>query len=106
MWQGFFEDTTHRVNLLNSDKSFKAGIQRKQTEQDEVKAAWNKSLQDRMFRNLSLGSIHMISAFYLANDVVIGRVKIAEKSNKITAIPELLKLLNISGYFITIDAMG
>ncbi len=48
----------------------------------------------------------MVSAFCAANDVVIGQVKTAEKSNEITAIPELLKLLDISGCLVRIDAMG
>jgi predicted transposase YbfD/YdcC len=48
----------------------------------------------------------MVSAFCAANDVVIGQVKTAEKSKEITAIPELLKLLNISGCLVTIDSMG
>ena len=52
------------------------------------------------------GAIHMVSAFCAANEVVIGQVKTAEKSNEITAIPELLKLLDISGCLVTIDAMG
>ncbi|MBO1520646.1 ISAs1 family transposase [Oceanisphaera sp. DM8] len=50
--------------------------------------------------------IHMVSAFSTANKVVLGQVKTAEKSNEITAIPELLELLNIRGCLITIDAMG
>ncbi len=52
------------------------------------------------------GAIHMVSAFATANQVVLGQVKIEAKSNEITAIPELLKLLEIKGYIATIDAMG
>ena len=48
----------------------------------------------------------MVSAFSAANQVVLGQVKTAEKSNEITAIPELLNLLNINGCLVTIDAMG
>ncbi len=47
----------------------------------------------------------MVSAFSAANQVVIGQVKTSEKSNEITAIPELLKLLDIRGCLVTIDAM-
>ncbi len=53
-----------------------------------------------------LGAIHMVSAFSTANNVVLGQVKTEEKSNEITAIPELLKLLDIRGCIVTIDAMG
>ena len=48
----------------------------------------------------------MVSAFAAANGVVLGQVKTEEKSNEITAIPELLELLEIKGCLITIDAMG
>jgi len=51
-------------------------------------------------------AIHMVSAFATANSVVLGQVKVDEKSNEIKAIPELLDLLAIKGCMITIDAMG
>jgi predicted transposase YbfD/YdcC len=51
-------------------------------------------------------AIHMISAWASSNQVVLGQLKTEEKSNEITAIPHLLKLLDISGCIITIDAMG
>ncbi|GAB2604107.1 hypothetical protein GCM10026986_33880 [Nitrincola alkalisediminis] len=48
----------------------------------------------------------MISAFCVESCMVIGQLRIAEKSNEITAIPELLKLLEIRGCLVTLDAMG
>ena len=51
-------------------------------------------------------AIHMISAWASSNQVVLGQLKTEEKSNEITAIPILLKLLDISDCIITIDAMG
>ena len=51
-------------------------------------------------------AIHMVSAFATANHLVLGQVKTGEKSNEITAIPELLEVLDIGGCTITIDAMG
>jgi predicted transposase YbfD/YdcC len=50
--------------------------------------------------------IHMVSAWACENNLVLGQVKTAEKSNEITAIPELLDILNVAGNTITIDAMG
>lgn len=52
------------------------------------------------------GAIHVVSAWATANHLVLGQQKVAEKSNEITAIPELLRLLDIGGCIITIDAMG
>jgi predicted transposase YbfD/YdcC len=52
------------------------------------------------------GAIHMISAWACANALVLGQLKVDGKSNEITAIPQLLKLIEISGCLVTIDAMG
>ncbi|MFT5684787.1 MAG: putative transposase YbfD/YdcC [Myxococcota bacterium] len=51
-------------------------------------------------------AIHMVSTFAAQNHVVIGQVKTEEKSNEITAIPQLLKLLALEGCLVTLDAMG
>ena len=50
--------------------------------------------------------VHMVSAWASENNLVLGQVRVNEKSNEITAIPELLDKLMISGNIITIDAMG
>ncbi|PSS38159.1 ISAs1 family transposase, partial [Escherichia sp. MOD1-EC5451] len=52
------------------------------------------------------GAIHVISAFSIMHRLVIGQIKADEKSNEITAIPELLNMLDIKGKIITTDAMG
>ena len=51
-------------------------------------------------------AIHMVSAFAARQRLVLGQVKVAEKSNEILAIPKLLDMLAIEGAIITIDAMG
>lgn len=51
-------------------------------------------------------AIHVVSAFAAHRRLVLGQVKVAEKSNEISAIPKLLELLTIDGTVITIDAMG
>ena len=48
----------------------------------------------------------MVSAFAARQRLVLGQVKVAEKSNEITAIPKLLDMLAIEGAIVTIDAMG
>ena len=57
-------------------------------------------------RNRGKKAIHMVSAWAAENSLVLGQVKTDEKSNEITAIPELLRLLDINGCIVTIDAMG
>lgn len=51
-------------------------------------------------------AIYMLSAWAEENEIVLGQRKVDEKSNEITAIPELLKILAISGCIVTIDAIG
>jgi predicted transposase YbfD/YdcC len=51
-------------------------------------------------------AIHMVSAWATANCISLGQVVVDAKSNEITAIPELLKILELSGCLVTIDAMG
>ena len=51
-------------------------------------------------------AIQMVSAWATANHLVLGQVKVDDKSNEITAIPELLGLLDVAGCVVTIDAIG
>jgi predicted transposase YbfD/YdcC len=51
-------------------------------------------------------AIHMVSAFAARQRLVLGQVKVAEKSNEIIAIPKILDMLAIEGAIVTIDAMG
>jgi predicted transposase YbfD/YdcC len=50
--------------------------------------------------------IHMVSAFAARQRLVLGQVKVAEKSNEISAIPKILTMLAIEGAIVTIDAIG
>ena len=48
----------------------------------------------------------LVSAWASANTLTLGQVKTEEKSNEITAIPQLLQMLELKGCIVTIDAMG
>jgi len=50
--------------------------------------------------------VHMVSAWASENNLVLGQVKVSEKSNEITAIPKLLEVLALKDTIVTIDAMG
>ncbi len=65
-----------------------------------------KTLRHSYDRSSNKSAIHMVSAWTSKNKVVIGQIKTDEKSNEITAIPKLLKALEIKGCIVTIDAMG
>ena len=57
-------------------------------------------------RKKGLGALHSVSVWASEFGLSLGQVACAEKSNEITAIPELLRLVDIKGAIITIDAMG
>ena len=104
------DDTYRRVLSALSPSAFEAAFQR-----------WIQTLVSNVvgdvipidgkrirgaFRCDSENIIHQVSAWSCQHQLVLGQVKTDDKSNEITAIPELLKLLDIEGATITLDAMG
>jgi predicted transposase YbfD/YdcC len=71
-----------------------------------VLAVDGKTLRRSHDRNTGLGALHSVSVWVSEYGLSLGQVACAEKSNEITAIPELLRLVDIKGAIITIDAMG
>lgn len=72
----------------------------------EVIAIDGKTLRHSYDKGKDKGAIHMVSAWATNSRLVLGQCKVEEKSNEITAIPELIKVLDIAGCLVTIDAMG
>lgn len=72
----------------------------------EVVAIDGKTLRHSYDARAGQGAIHMVSAWATENRLVLGQVKVDDKSNEITAIPELLKVLSLNGCIVTIDAIG
>ena len=77
-----------------------------QMTQGQIVPIDGKMLRRSHDKTLGKKAIHMVSAWAAENRVVLGQVKVDEKSNEITAIPVLLDMLAISGCIVTIDAMG
>ena len=65
-----------------------------------------KVLRGSCNRALGKAGIDLVSAWASANQLVLGQVKVDDKSNEITAIPKLLHMLEIAGCIVTIDAIG
>jgi predicted transposase YbfD/YdcC len=65
-----------------------------------------KALRRSFARKSGKAQLHLVTAWASENGLTLGQVACEEKSNEIIAIPELLKLLNVKGCTITIDAMG
>jgi predicted transposase YbfD/YdcC len=72
----------------------------------EIVSIDGKTLRHSFDRATGQAAIHMVRAWASANRLVLGQLKVEEKSNEITAIPKLLTMLDITGAIVTIDAMG
>ncbi len=105
------DDTLARVMRKLDTKQFANCFSRwihgiSEQTQGDIIAIDGKTLRKSYDNGSSKSAIHMVSAWSSVNGVVLGQEKTAEKSNEITAIPELLKSLAIKGCIVTIDAMG
>lgn len=72
----------------------------------EVVAVDGKSMRRSHDRGKGKAMVHTVSAWACKNRMVLGQLATEEKSNEITAIPKLLKMLDLEGCVVTIDAMG
>jgi len=103
-------DTIRRVFALIEPESFeqcfKLWTNSLVKEQKGVVAFDGKTLRGSHDRSKGKSPIHMVSAWSAANGIVLGQLAVGDKSNEITAIPNLIKLLDLDGLIVTIDAMG
>jgi len=104
-------DTFRRVfNMLDPEafeKCFMAWVDNlAQASQGRLIAVDGKTIRRSLDAANGKAAVHMVSAWCDANQMVLGQLATEEKSNEITAIPKLLKLIDISEAVVTIDAMG
>ena len=104
-------DTFGRVFALLDPKEFQDGFHSwvesiQKLTNGEVVAIDGKQLRGSKDGYLGKDAIYMVSAWAEANELVLGQRKVDDKSNEITAIPELLKILSLEGCIVTIDAIG
>jgi predicted transposase YbfD/YdcC len=104
-------DTFGRVFALLKPKAFEQCFRRwvkglVKASHGRLIAVDGKTLRRSFDAAAGRAAIHMVSAFASANRLVFGQIATAAKSNEITAIPQLLKLLDLKDAIITIDAMG
>jgi predicted transposase YbfD/YdcC len=88
------------LNSLRATAAAATGVEQ------PVLAVDGKTTRRSHDRKNGLGALHSVSVWASEFGLSLGQVACAEKSNEITAIPELLKLVDIKGAIITIDAMG
>lgn len=104
-------DTFGRVFALLDPDEFRKGFLSwiraiQKLTRHQVIALDGKKLRRSHDHRLGKKAIAMVSAWATANHLVLGQVKVRAKSNEITAIPELLRLLEVRGCIVTIDAIG
>lgn len=104
-------DTFQRVMGLIDPKQFSAClVSWTSALQTAIKgrhiAVDGKTARGSVRKNKGLRAMHLVSAWATQSGLTLGQVAVDEKSNEITAIPELLELLSLKGAVITIDAMG
>ena len=96
-----------RLNPEQLQESFLSWVRAvSRVSEGEVIAIDGKTVRRSYDEGKNKGAIHMVSAWASQNRLVLGQRKVDDKSNEITAIPELLKVLDINGCIVTIDAMG
>jgi predicted transposase YbfD/YdcC len=96
-----------RIDPQEFERSFLSWVQTiQELTQGEVIAIDGKQLRGSHNRREGQEALDIVSAWATTNELVLGEVKVDEKSNEITAIPKLLQLLDLSGCLITIDAIG
>lgn len=96
-----------RLNPEQFQQCFLAWIQAvSEVSGGQVVAIDGKVLRGSCDRVLGKAGIDMVSAWATANHLVLGQVRVDDKSNEITAIPKLLHVLEIAGCIVTLDAIG
>jgi len=102
-------DTFNRLFAALDPKSFLDCFLRwtqslRQAVPQEIVALDGKALRRALNADQSVK--YVVSAWAESNGLVLGQLKVADKSNEITALPELLRVLELSGCIVTVDAMG
>src|SRR5438874_1918620 len=104
-------DTFRRVFELLERNQFAAGLLQwtqalQEATASDLVAIDGKTLRRSHRKRGGLTALHLVTAWNCKNGLTLGQYATEDKSNEITAIPELLKLLNLKGCTVTIDAMG
>ena len=104
-------DTFGRVFSLIDPQAFgecflRWGAALHEATRGEVIALDGKTLRHSFDNATGQSALHLVSAWASENGITLGQLKVDGKSNEITALPALLKMLEVKGCVVTMDAMG
>ena len=104
-------DTFARVFSLLKPKSLESASLKwlkrvKELLPETVISLDGKALRGSARKRAGLKGLHIINAWSCSNGIVLGQLKVDDKSNEIPAVPELLQRLCLKGAIVTLDAMG
>jgi predicted transposase YbfD/YdcC len=118
-WLAEFLDLTHGIpshdtfgrvfavlDPTSLQQAFVSWMQALADLRQDIVALDGKTIRRSLDRADGKGPIHVVNAWASANEVVLAQFKVDAKTNEITALPELLRMLNLAGAVVTIDAMG
>lgn len=99
-------DTFRRVFSLLPAEAFETRFRQWVEHTFKVESGQVIAVDGKTVRGAGLRALHLVSAWAHRSGIVLGQRKVAEKSNEITAIPQLLDDLYLAGSIVTLDAMG
>ena len=101
-----FNDVLNRLNPHEFSKAFTQWVCSLGDLKNDIVALDGKVMRGTLDKANGNPAIHLVSAWSVKNNMCFGQIKVSDKSNEITAIPKLLKLIDIEGATVTTDAMG
>lgn len=104
-------DTINRVFRILNPSEFQSSFFKwmqliKELIPESIVPIDGKTLRGSHQKSKGIKGLHVVSAWSHANGLSLGQIKVNDKTNEITAIPELIKQLALEGAIVTIDAMG
>ena len=101
-----FNDVLNRLNPTEFSEEFTKWVTEISHNKEGVIALDGKVMRRTLDKVSGMSATHLVSAWSVENNLCLGQIKVADKSNEITAIPVLLDLIDIKEATITTDAMG
>jgi predicted transposase YbfD/YdcC len=101
-----FNDVLNRLDPRKFGEAFSRWVNEIAVNREDIINIDGKTMRGTLDRAKGNPAIHLVSAWSHKNSMCFGQIRVSDKSNEISAIPELVDLLDLKGATVTIDAMG